>query len=77
MVLIVEDGCTFCEEFKDVPGLVLAKFLRNRDQQTLLLDGVEIPAPIAIPGLPTLLDGKSVYVGKEAVLMRLERKNND
>ncbi len=73
MVLIVEEGCQFCESFKSVKGLAIAKLLSNLQPPMLELDGSRMPLPFGIVGLPTLLDGEKVYVGRALVTQRLEQ----
>jgi hypothetical protein len=76
MVLIVEDGCTFCEPFKNIKDLTIAKLLSNVKPPMLELGGVKMPLPFRLVGLPTLVDGEKIYVGRGPVQDRLEQARN-
>ena len=71
MILFVKEGCGFCEKFKDITGLVTATVKIDGNGTKITVDGVELPAPVALPGFPALIDGKDVYVGLTAVEDRL------
>lgn len=73
MILLVQEGCTFCEQFKDIPGLVITKVIQTPDGPRMNLDGHMIHVPVYVEGFPLLLaDGKK-YVGRSAVGERLEQ----
>lgn len=73
MVLIVEDGCSFCEPFKNIKGLTIAKLLSKLKPPMLELGGVKMQLPFRLTGLPTLVDGEKIYVGRGPVQDRLEQ----
>ena len=72
MVLIVEAGCPYCKEFEAIKGLKMAVLLSHLNPPAIELDGVRMPPPFQLVGLPTLLDGEKVYVGRDPVRARLE-----
>ncbi len=69
VILIVEKNCSFCEEFKETPGLLIAEL--SADGKTLDLNGETVPCPILVRGIPCLLDGSDVYIGRTLVRERL------
>jgi len=71
MVLIVEPGCPYCKEFEGVKDLKIAIYLSK--EKLVELDGVRMPQPFQLVGLPTLLDGENIYVGRDPVRARLEQ----
>lgn len=72
MVLIVEEGCVFCREFEGLKDLKIAKFLSRERPPVIELDGVRMPPPFQLVGLPTLLDGEAIYMGRDPIKKRLE-----
>jgi hypothetical protein len=72
MVLIVEPGCPYCKEFEGLGGLKIAVLMSHLKPPVIELDGVRMPPPFQLVGVPTLLDGEKVYVGREPVRTRLE-----
>ncbi len=74
MVLIVKDGCAFCEPFKGMKGLVIAKLLSDLTPPMLELDNVKLSLPFQLVGLPTLIDGEKIYIGMNPVKARLEQE---
>lgn len=72
MVLIVEEGCNFCEPFKNIKGLAIARLLSKERPPKMELGGIKLPLPFQLVGLPTLLDGEKIYVGRNPVKARLE-----
>lgn len=73
MVLIVEPGCPYCKEFEDVKDMKVAVLLSHLTPPVIELDGVRMPPPFQLVGLPTLLDGEKIYVGREPVRARIEK----
>jgi hypothetical protein len=74
MILIVRDGCDFCEPFKDMPGLTIARVVGGDWMGTYVeIGGDRIPCPVHIQGLPTLVDNGDIYIGREPVKARLEQ----
>ena len=71
MVLFVQDGCRWCEQFKARPGLVLARMVGTTRGIKARIGDTLIDPPIALKAYPTLLDGEKVYVGKAAIAERL------
>ena len=65
MVLIVDEKCQFCEKFKDTPDLVVAKIRRiGAKGLKLEIGGVLIEPPVEIIGLPTLIAGDKIFIGR-------------
>jgi hypothetical protein len=71
MVLFVRDGCRWCEQFKNVPGMVIAKMVATPRGLKARLEDTLIDPPVKLSGFPALLDGEKIYVGKAAVEQRL------
>ena len=73
MILIVQKGCLFCEEFKELPGITRTEI--SSDGKTLKflegpLEGQTISASGSvqqIPGFPALLDGTNIYIGRDLI----------
>jgi hypothetical protein len=74
MILIIREGCDFCKDLKPRLGLLIAKFISG-DPPQIEVEGHRMPPPLQLPGLPALLDGEKLYVGRQAVLERLEGEN--
>ncbi len=74
MVLIIRDGCSFCENFKDMKGLEIAKIVNIGGDFKMEIDGITMPIPVDLQGLPTLLDGNFQYVGQKPIEERLTRE---
>ncbi len=73
MVLIVKDGCPFCDKFKDLKGLVIAKVIWVGEEPKMQVDESVMEIPVALPGLPALLDGSRLYVGQKPIEERLQK----
>lgn len=73
MVLFVREGCKFCDQFKDVAGLVIARVKMTPRGLKADIGGQLIDPPVRLPGFPALLDGNQVYVGKSVIEQRLKK----
>lgn len=72
MVLFVREGCKFCDQFENIPGMVIARMVMTPKGMKARIDGVLIDPPVKLPGFPALLDGEKVYLGKSAIEKRLK-----
>lgn len=71
MILIVQQNCQFCKDLNLPEGTVIGEF-RNTDNGSKVFFGEDaIDPPIALQGLPTLVDGANVFVGKDPILKHL------
>ena len=73
MLLFVQEGCKFCDGFKETKGLVVGTYLETKDGPRVSIWGVTILPPIALKGLPTLVDGENIIVGLAPISEYLEK----
>ncbi len=74
MVLIISDGCSFCDKFKDVKGLVIAKLVRVGEEIKMEVGGINMEVPGALEGVPALIDGRYHYIGQGPIEERLKHE---
>lgn len=75
MVLLVRDGCDFCQGLGDVPGLVVFKIIRDANNQPKVKVGENlIDPPFKVQALPALLDNQDLYMGRDIIVKHLKEK---
>ena len=73
MTLFVKENCKFCEGLPDVKALVILRVIETDEGPKIKVPAFEqlIDLPPDLPGLPTLIDGANVYVGKDPIMKKL------
>jgi len=75
MVLLVREGCNFCENLPKVPGMIILTVISTgRGMKCRTSDGEVVELPVHLVGLPTLVDGPDILIGKKPILERLQKK---
>jgi len=75
MILMVREGCDFCNGLGEIPGLAVFKVVRDENNQTKVKVGENlIDPPFKLEGLPSLLDMQDLFVGREPILEHLKEK---
>lgn len=71
MILLVREGCQFCEGLGDTEGLV--KFIVHGVEPNwkVRVNDVEVDLPYAITGLPALVVENQLIQGKTAIFSKL------
>lgn len=72
MVLFVREGCDFCKDLPGVKGLVTFK-VENMNGRSLVVVGENrVPLSKEVKGLPALIVGADIFIGKGPILKKLE-----
>ena len=72
MILFVKTGCDFCKDLPEVKGLRTFDVVQRIGGPKMLIEGRHAPLPKEIIGLPALLIGSEIYIGREHVEMKVK-----
>lgn len=73
MILFVREGCHFCDQFKEIPGLLIATVVQTVRGPKAKIQDTVLELPPRLLGFPALVDGERIYIGKAAIEERLKR----
>jgi hypothetical protein len=74
MLLFVRKGCDFCKGLPKVGGLTTFEVSQTPQGPKIMVEGVLVPLPAEIRGLPALKDENTIVMGKNLVRDHLEKK---
>lgn len=73
MLLFVRKGCDFCKGLPQVSGLKILEVSQTSSGPKMMIDGVLVDVPPTVKGLPALLLGHELVMGKNFVRERLNK----
>ena len=73
MLLFVRKGCDFCKGLPVVRDLKIFEVSQTSKGPMMMVEGKLIPGPEHVRGLPALLVGTELTMGKTLVRERLEK----
>ncbi len=76
MLLFVKEDCTFCKDLPKVEGLQIMRVGEKPEgtvcwPENKMREGV-IPVPPVVTGLPALVMGTDIYIGKDIILPKIK-----
>jgi hypothetical protein len=71
MMLFVRKGCDFCRDLPKVDDLVIIEVSQTPRGPKMMVEGRLMPIPPAVRGLPALVIGTEVTLGKNTVKARV------
>ena len=73
MILFVRENCNFCQDLPEVADLKIYQVIETDDGPKVEMSGdTKIDLPPMVQGLPALLIGADLYVGKDKILPKLK-----
>jgi hypothetical protein len=73
MILFAREECRWADQFGNVRDLEVARVVMSPRGMVMRLGGSLLPLPTRLVGLPALLEGAVVTLGKAAIEERLRR----
>ncbi len=73
MLLFVRKGCDFCKGLPALSGLKVLEVSQTSQGPKMMVEGVLVPVPPEVRGLPALLVGHELIMGKNFVKERIAK----
>ncbi len=73
MLLFVRKGCDFCKNLPTVEGLRILEVSQTSGGPKIMVEGSMVAVPPEVKGLPALLIGHELIMGKNFVLDRMKK----
>ena len=73
MLLFVRKGCDFCAGLPKLAGLQILEVSQTARGPKMMIEGVLVDVPPTVKGLPALLVGHELIMGKNFVRDRLNQ----
>jgi hypothetical protein len=73
MLLFVRKGCDFCKGLPKLAGLQVLEVSQTPRGPQMMVEGMMVPVPAHVKGLPALLIGHELIMGKNFVKDRINK----